>query len=135
MGQKVVSAAHSINLWPVENVLQFAVVGTKASYKTKGSPRTLDMVPGSLKVSDVPDSTGIYTKKLSFKVRKPDRILATQLRNLSGDVYVADYVDENGNTRIAGSPSYPLSYSFKFADGLYEVTLQGKGEILDAYTL
>ena len=39
---------------------------------------------------------------------------------------VAVYVDENGNTRVAGSPDYPLSLSYVMEGGGFSVTLEGK---------
>lgn len=136
MKQNVVSAAHSIRLWPVGNVLQYAVVSAKAVFKTKGTPHILEIVPGSLKVADDPDaSTGVYTKKMTFKVQHPERARTSLLNMLTSGLFVAEYVDENGNDRIGGSPGYPLAFTFKYAGGLYECTLQGKGQIIDAYTL
>lgn len=136
MKQKVVSVAHSIRLWPVENVLQYAVVSAKAVFQTKGTPHILELVPGSLKVTDDPDAaTGVYNKKLTFKVQHPDNSRTSLLYMLTSGWFVAEYVDENGNGRIAGSPGYPLAFSFKYIGGLYECTMQGKGQIADPYTL
>ena len=47
------------------------------------------------------------------------------LENLKATPFVALYTDETGNTRVSGSPDYPLTFSFEIGGGLYNCTLSG----------
>ena len=134
MAHKVVSVAHSLKLWPVENVLRFAVVSSKAVCQMKGTPFIPELVPGSLKIQDIPDQ-GTYKKKITFKVQHPAKERTSTIITMKPGYFVAEYVDEVGDSRVSGSPSYPLLLSFSMNDGLYSCTLEGKGTDPDAYTL
>lgn len=46
---------------------------------------------------------------------------------------LAIYVDENGNTRVSGSPDYPLSLDYSNDDGIFTVTLQGSDTHTDGF--
>lgn len=52
------------------------------------------------------------------------------LENLKATPFVALYTDETGNTRVSGSPDYPLTFSFEIGGGLYNCTLSGTGPAL-----
>lgn len=134
MAHKVVSTAHSLKIWPVESVLRFAVVSSKAVMQTKGTPFIPELVPGSLKIQDTPDQ-GTYKKKITFKVQHPAQARTSYINMMKPGYYVAEYIDEVGASRVSGSPSYPLLLSFSMADGLYSCTLEGKSTEMDAYTL
>lgn len=55
------------------------------------------------------------------------------LENLKATPFVALYTDETGNTRVSGSPDYPLTFSFEIGGGLYNCTLSGTGPGVDAF--
>ena len=136
MKQTVISVAHCLVLWPVNNVLTFSVLTNGVSMDTKGKGYELEITPGSLTVSDKVDTSGIYTKKYSFKVPRPDSAKTAQLRLLaSSGYYIATYTDETGQQRVAGSKDWPLSLSVEYSGGLLQCTLQGKGTDVDPYTL
>ena len=46
---------------------------------------------------------------------------------------IGNYVDENGNERVSGSPDYPLSLSYEIKGGLYSCTLTGFSIDPDAF--
>ena len=118
MKQTVISVAHCLVLWPVNNVLTFSVLTNGVSMDTKGK------------------GYEIYTKKYSFKVPRPDSAKTAQLRLLaSSGYYIATYTDETGQQRVAGSKDWPLSLSVEYSGGLLQCTLQGKGTEVDPYTL
>ena len=134
MAHKVVSTACGLKIWPIKNILRFAMVSAKAVIQTKGTPFIPELVPGTLKIQDTPDQL-TYKKKITFKVQHPDSSHTSYLKMLKSGYYVAEYIDEIGASRLSGSPSYPLKFSFSMSDGLYSCTLEGTGTDSDAYTL
>ena len=101
MSRKLISAAHSLQLVSVYNIIHFGIVHSKVVIRSIGKPDILMIVPGTLKPGD----------------------------SKNEDVYT----DETGNTRVSGSPDYPLTFSFEIGGGLYNCTLSGTGPGVDAF--
>ena len=136
MKQTVISVAHCLVLWPVNDVLTFSELSNGVSMKTKGRGYDLGITPGSLTVSDKPDAKGIYSKKYTFKIPRPSAMVRAKIRLLAtSGMYVATYIDDTGEQRVAGSKNYPLSLSYEYSAGVLLCTLKGKGTDADPYTL
>ena len=123
MSRKLISTAHSLQLVPVYNIIHFGIVHSKVVIRSIGKPDILMIVPGTLKPGDSKNED-VYTKKHTFKL---------YLENLKVTPFVALYTDETGNTRVSGSPDYPLTFSFEIGGGLYNCTLSGTGPGVDAF--
>lgn len=90
------------------------------------------IVPGTLKPGDSKNED-VYTKKHTFKLADVSQNKTLYLENLKATPFVALYTDETGNTRVSGSPDYPLTFSFEIGGGLYNCTLSGTGLGVDAF--
>ena len=67
MKKNIVSAAHSLSLVSVSNVLSFGVVHSRAFVKSIGEAEEIKIIPGSFVPGDGL-SDGLYNKKHSFKL-------------------------------------------------------------------
>ena len=132
MSKKLISAAHSLQLVPVYNIIHFGVVRSKAVLRSIDKPDILMIVPGTLKPGDTRNED-VYTKKHTFKLAGVSQSKTLYLANLQAIPFVALYTDETGNTRVSGSPDYPLAFSFEIGSGLYDCTLSGTGPDVDAF--
>ncbi|CCZ72023.1 predicted protein [Bacteroides caccae CAG:21] len=126
MSRKLISAAHSLQLVPVYNIIHFGIVRSKVVIRSIGKPDILMIVPGTLKPGDSKNED-VYTKKHTFKLADVSQNKTLYLENLKATPFVALYTDETGNTRVSGSPDYPLTFSFEIGGGLYNYTLSGTG--------
>jgi len=126
MSRKLISAAHSLQLVPVYNIIHFGVVRSKVVIRSIGKPDILMIVPDS-------KNEDVYTKKHTFKLADVSQNKTLYLENLKATPFVALYTDETGNTRVSGSPDYPLTFSFEIGGGLYNCTLSGTGLGVDAF--
>ena len=124
MSRKLISAAHSLQLVPVYNIIHFGIVHSKVVI--------LMIVPGTLLPGDSKNED-VYTKKHTFKLADVSQNKTLYLENLKATPFVALYTDETGNTRVSGSPDYPLTFSFEIGGGLYNCTLSGTGPGVDAF--
>lgn len=59
MSRKLISAAHSLQLVPVYNIIHFGVVRSKVVIRSIGKPDILMIVPGTLKPGDSKMKTSI----------------------------------------------------------------------------
>ena len=62
MSRKLISAAHSLQLVPVYNIIHFGIVHSKVVIRSIGKPDILMIVPGTLKPGDSKNED-VYTKK------------------------------------------------------------------------
>ena len=67
MSRKLISAAHSLQLVPVYNIIHFGIVHSKVVIRSIGKPDILMIVPGTLKPGDSKNED-VYTKKHTFKL-------------------------------------------------------------------
>lgn len=103
MSKKLISAAHSLQLVPVYNIIHFGVVRSKAVLRSIGKPDILMIVPGTLKPGDTRNED-VYTKKHTFKLAGVSQSKTLYLANLQAIPFVALYTDETGNTRVSRLP-------------------------------
>lgn len=59
MSRKLISAAHSLQLVPVYNIIHFGIVHSKVVIRSIGKPDILMIVPGTLKPGDSKMKTSI----------------------------------------------------------------------------
>lgn len=81
MSRKLISAAHSLQLVPVYNIIHFGVVLSKVVIRSIGKPDILMIVPGTLKPGDSKNE-GVYTKKHTFKLADVSQNKTLYLENL-----------------------------------------------------
>lgn len=121
-----------LRMIPVGGITRFARVG--ASVYLTALSRGYDSMatPGTIFVEQSSEG-GIINKKITY--RRADMSLEVEqtLRALKFLRVVAMYVDESGNIRICGSPSYPLTLDYNSTAGGYEVTLTGTDSEPDGY--
>lgn len=63
MSRKLISAAHSLQLVPVYDIIHFGVVRSKVVIRSIGKPDILTIVPGTLKPGDSKNED-VYTKNI-----------------------------------------------------------------------
>lgn len=126
------SSPCNLRLVPLHNVLQYGVSASRALVVTVADPITLDLVPGSLRISDVPEK-GIYQKNHSFRIRNTSAEVAALLTTLVNTPLVAFYTDERGNDRVSGSLSHPLTFSCQQQEAGYACSLKGEALLPDPY--
>ena len=95
MSRKLISAAHSLQLVPVYNIIHFGVVRSKVVIRSIGKPDILMIVPGTLKPGDSKNED-VYTKKHTFKLADVSQNKTLYLENLKATPFVALYTDETG---------------------------------------
>lgn len=91
-----------------------------------------EAIPGTVTVATEAEN-GVIQKKITFSRSGISENTANQLQRYRISRLVALYVDEAGNRRVCGSPTYPLSLDYMTEDGAYTVTLQGEDLFLDGF--
>ena len=81
MSRKLISAAHSLQLVPVYNIIHFGIVHSKVVIRSIGKPDILMIVPGTLKPGDSKNED-VYTKKHTFKLADVSQNKTLYLENL-----------------------------------------------------
>lgn len=132
MEQLTISVCHSLKIIPLDRLTRFARFRSRVILIVVGSPDDAAAVPGSIKISTTSDK-GIIKKKITFDRSGVSDSVADILESYKCQRVVATYVDENGNTRVAGSPDYPLALDFTTGDGVFTVTLSGEDTQTDGY--
>lgn len=135
MSNSITSVARSLRLIFIENILVYALVNSKATIKHTGAPIYVNIIPGSLIVSDATKNgnTDVYDKKIIFKIAKANIKMTDRLSFLAKYRFIAMYIDATGNERISGTKNYSLSLSFNIVDGIYNCTLSGTATDVDAF--
>lgn len=132
MEQLTISVCHSLKIIPLGRLTRFARFRSRVILIVVGSPDDAAAVPGSIKISTTSDK-GIIKKKITFDRSGVSDSVADILESYKCQRVVATYVDENGNTRVAGSPDFPLALDFNTGDGVFTVTLSGEDTQTDGY--
>ena len=132
MNPSIVSVCHSLKIIPVSKLTHFARFRSLVVMKQEGAPDDAIAVPGSIMVSASMEE-GILSKKIVFERAKLSKSSQDKLEAYKRSRLVAIYVDEVGDVRVCGSPSYPLTLEYTSSDGVYNVTLQGKDSRPDGY--
>ncbi len=132
MEQLTVSVCHSLKIIPVDRLMRFARYHSRVILMFVGTPDDAAAVPGSVRISTATDK-GIIKKKITFDRSGVSDSAADILESYKCQRLVATYVDENGNTRVAGSPDFPLTLDYTTGDGVFAVTLSGEDTQPDGY--
>lgn len=132
MKQLTISVCHSLKIIPVTRLIRFARFQSRVILIAVGTPDDAAAVPGSIKVSTTSDK-GIIKKKITFDRSGVSDSAADILESYKCQRLVATYVDENGNTRVAGSPDFPLNLDYTTGNGVFAVTLSGEDTQPDGY--
>lgn len=107
MSRKLISAAHSLQLVPVYNIIHFGIVHSKVVIRSIGKPDILMIVPGTLKPGDSKNED-VYTKKHTFKLADVSQNKTLYLENLKVTPFVALYTDDQRLLAL----SNPFSHVF-----------------------
>lgn len=132
MEQLAVSVCHSLKIIPVDRLTRFARYRSRVILIVIGSPDDVSAIPGSVKISTTSDK-GIIKKKITFDRSGVSDSAADILESYKCQRLVATYVDENRNTRVAGSPDFPLTLDYTTGEGVFAVTLSGEDTQPDGY--
>lgn len=129
-----VSAAHSLRLVPVERLSKFARINSGVKLVCLRQPDEAEAIPGSIRITAT-EEDGKIKKSITYKRRTVDRVTANLLESYRFMRLVAIYVDETGNKRVAGSPDYPLKFSYTSGDGVFTCTLEGEDLTTDPFLI
>lgn len=132
MGHYTVSSCHSLKIIPVSRLTRFARINSNVVMLTLGPIDDAEAVPGTIQISTTSEN-GIIKKKISFERSGVSDRSADILESYKVVRLIATYVDESGNTRVAGSPDYPLSLNYTTGDGVFAVTLEGNDTKHDGF--
>jgi hypothetical protein len=132
MSNYTVSTPHSLKIMPITKISRFARLGSKIMMIALTSAIDVKAIPGTITTTST-EEDGIITKKITFKRSNISADDIDTLERYSIMRLIAFYADERGNERVCGSPDYPLSFSYTFADGAIECTLTGKDTKPDAF--
>lgn len=114
-----------LRLYPIDQVLRFAVIDGVAHLTIIGKPVELNLVPGTLMPADqFTDMT--HDKRHTFRVRSTGETDVPLLEAITHGHYVATYTDERGVERISGSPSHPLTFGYSRQQASWACTLSGR---------
>lgn len=129
-----VSAAHSLQLVPINRLSKFAQVKAGVMLVYLQQPDEADAIPGSIRIT-TSEEEGKIKKSITYKRRTVDRVTANLLEGYRVTRLVAVYTDEIGNKRVAGSPDYPLKFSYTSGDGVFTCKLEGEGDTIDPFII
>lgn len=124
--------SHGLKIIPISAMLNYVEWDTFAYMMLKSEPHEIRAVPGTVQVADNIEE-GVFVKKITFNVGKVTPELSQLLDIYRKEKVAALYVDDNGNLRVCGSPSYPLSFSYEISGGVYKCTLEGKGTAINPF--
>lgn len=127
-----VSAVHSLQLIPVDRMSKFAVLQNHAFIVLTDLQDSAGEIPGSVKIQ-TSDDDGKIKKTITYKRRPVDLPTANLLESYRHRRLIAVYVDETGSRRVAGSPDYPLTFSFTSGDGVFSCKLEGETTGIDPF--
>lgn len=125
MSRSTVSTCHSLKIIPLAKITRFAQLASRVSMILLGDAIDAEAVPGSVKISTTTDN-GNVKKKITFERSDVSESSAAYLELLKASHLIATYVDESGNTRVAGSPNWPLSLDYSTEGGVFTVSLSGE---------
>lgn len=129
-----VSAAHSLRLLPIGRLRQFAHYRTCVNLAWLVPPDDAEEIPGSIRITSSGEN-GIIKKNITYKRKITGHAAADQLEGYKATRLIALYVDETGQMRVAGSPDYPLAFSFTSGDGVFTCTIEGEAPTIDGFLL
>jgi hypothetical protein len=120
----IVSGAHSLRVLNAKNIVSLGVLQGKAYILSLDDGTELKAVPGSITPTDTMEE-GKCMKVIAFKLGQVSPERTAMLEALRMLPLVAIYVDEQGNTKVAGDIDFPLVFSYTITGGLYECQLEG----------
>lgn len=129
-----VSAAHSLQLVPIDRLSRFAQIKTGVMLVYLSQPDNANAIPGSIRITTSIEG-GVIKKSITYKRRTVDRTTANLLEGYKVTRLVAVYTDETGNKRVAGSPDYPLKFSYTSSDGVFTCKLEGESLTIDPFLI
>lgn len=129
-----VSAAHSLQLVPIDWLSKFAQIKTGVMLVYLSQPDNANAIPGSIRITTSIEG-GVIKKSITYKRRTVDRTTANLLEGYKVTRLVAVYTDETGNKRVAGSPDYPLKFSYTSSDGVFTCKLEGESLTIDPFLI
>ncbi|WP_290452737.1 hypothetical protein [Duncaniella muris] len=97
-------------------------------------PDNANAIPGSIRITTSIEG-GVIKKSITYKRRTVDRTTANLLEGYKVTRLVAVYTDETGNKRVAGSPDYPLKFSYTSSDGVFTCKLEGESLTIDPFLI
>ena len=128
----VVSVCHSLQIIPTSRIIGFARIQSKVIMKSSGVAIGTKYIPGTIKVSAIKDN-GIIKKGITFEQSGVSQSVADLFEGYKAKRFIATYIDETGNRRVAGSPAWPLSLDYTFENGVFKLTLQGEDTLPDGF--
>ena len=129
-----VSAAHSLQLVPIDRLSKFAQIKTGVMLVYLSQPDNANAIPGSIRITTSIEG-GVIKKSITYKRMTVDRTTANLLEGYKVTRLVAVYTDETGNKRVAGSPDYPLKFSYTSSDGVFTCKLEGESLTIDPFLI
>ncbi len=134
MSANAVTICHSLELVPTNSVRYFGRIGAvvRMALNIGRNSTPSGAIPGTITVSQSAKS-GLISKTINYETGGRSAATENVLRGLSLLPLVAVYVDETGNRKICGSPSYPLRLEYARSEGGYSVTLTGKDNEPDGF--
>lgn len=134
MGNLNVSAANSLQLLPIDRLAKFAQIKTGVMLVFLSHPDNAEAIPGSINISTT-DEDGKIKKSITYKRREVDRETADLLEAYKVSRLIAIYTDETGFIRVAGSPDYPLKFSYTSGSGVFTCKLEGEDTTIDRFLI
>lgn len=119
-----------LRLYPLDQVLRFAVIDGVAHLTLVGEPYIPNVVPGTLAIGDQP-SGNLHVKNHSFRMRSKSSTDIRWLEQLTNGYFIALYFDERGIERVSGTPSYPLTAAYSRQEGQWLCQLTGTSTLPD----
>lgn len=124
MGRKIVSNCHSLCLVPIHRLVRFARIDSRVYMLAIGGADDAQAIPGSMTVSTSTEDNKIKTE-IAYERDNVSPQVADILEKYKVMRFVATYVDETGNTRVAGSPRWPLSLDYTTEGGVFKIEITG----------
>lgn len=132
MNSSTISVCHGLQLIPTDRIAYFTRIRSRVFMTLLSDAEIAEAIPGTVTVATEAEN-GIIQKKITFSRAGVSEKVTNELQRYKILRLVAIYVDEAGNRRVCGSPTFPLSLDYMIEEGTYTVTLQGEDLCLDGF--
>ncbi len=121
MARTTVTVCSCLQIIPCPHVYRYSRYDSRARIELTDNPGVMG-IPGTVRKS-CSEENDAYSKKIEFSLAAVMPDTTDHLMRLSRSRLIALYVDESGNRRVMGSPTYPATLKWIDEGGVLKVML------------
>lgn len=130
------SDVHSLRLIPIDKLMRFALIQSRAFVSIQNGDYYIPLTPGSFTPDVQPEESEgglIYNVGHTFNVPLVDIENEQLLSALSKQDLIAIYINEAGQEIVSGAEETPLALTYSVTSGKYQCKLTGIMEHPEAF--